>query len=234
MKKSDVKTFLSYIEKVFKNLLDFIWPQFCLACGREGSLACGFCLNDILLEEEQKIVWPDNNHQYFEACYTCCNYQNKLVQKLIKNYKYSYLENLSNIFVDILERQARRLTLPKNTIVVNVPLHKNKKRQRGFDQTELLAHKLAQRLSLTYYPLLTRTRNNTAQAKLDKSNREKNVLDIFAINQKAASRLAGGRHNILLLDDVVTTGSTLNQAAKALSQNSLVDIKCLVLAKNKH
>lgn len=233
-KKSDVETFLFYIKKVFNNLLDFIWPQFCLNCQREGSLCCGFCLNDILLDDDRAIVWSDSPAQYFDACYNSCDYQNKLVQKLIKHYKYNYLENLANILVDILEKQARRLGLDKNTIVVNVPLHKNKKRQRGFDQTEILAKKLARRLSLDYYPLLIRNKNNPAQAKLDKTARQKNVTNIFIVNKNVLSIVKRHHTNILLIDDVVTTASTLNETAKVLKANNFKRVDCLVLAKNKN
>ncbi|MBT4517000.1 MAG: ComF family protein [Candidatus Komeilibacteria bacterium] len=217
------------MKKLLNNLLDFIWPQFCLGCNREGSLCCGFCLNDILLDDLKTISWPDKNKLYFEACYNCCNYQDKLVQKIIKNYKYNYLENLAELLIDILEKQARRLNLDKNTIVVNAPLHKNKKRQRGFDQTEILAKQLAKRLSLDYSPLLIRTKNNPAQAKLDKTARQKNVADIFAINKKV---VPNKRPNILLIDDVVTTGSTLNQASKVLKKLNYTKIVCLTIAKN--
>jgi competence protein ComFC len=219
------------MKKILNNLLDYIWPQFCLGCNGEGSLCCGFCLNDILLEDLENINWSDKNNLYFNACYNCCNYQDKLVQKLIKNYKYNYIENLANLLTDILERQARRLNLDKNTIVVNAPLHKNKKRQRGFDQTEILAKKLAKRLDLDYSPLLVRTKNNPAQAKLDKTARQKNVENIFSINKKF---IPNKKSTILLIDDVVTTGATLNQAAKVLKENKFDKIICLVLAKNKN
>lgn len=226
MKKSDVETLLSYIKRVFNLLLDFIFPQFCLGCSREGSICCAWCLNDIILNNLEKIEWPSGT--YFQACYTCCDYQNELVQKLIKYYKYNYLENISNLLVDILEKQARRLNLDKHTIIVNVPLHKNKKRKRGFDQTEILAKKLAKRLNKPYCPLLIRTKDNKEQAKLDKKERLKNVENIFSVNKKILSYV---NTNILLIDDVTTTGSTLNQAAKALKK---YNIKCLVIAKNKY
>src|SRR3989339_333588 len=217
--KSDVKTFLFYIKKVFKILLDFIWPQFCLDCHREGSLCCGFCLNDIILSEPKPIYWPDQEKTHFRACYCSCDYQNQLVQKLIKNYKYNYLENMAEPLLDILEKQARHLALSKDTIIVNIPLHPNKKRKRGFDQTELLAKKLAKRLNRPYSPLLIRTKNNPPQAKLNKIARQKNVLDIFEINQKTVPLQMRHCSQILLIDDVTSTGATLNQAAKELTKN---------------
>lgn len=250
--KSDVKTLLFYIRRVFNILLDFIWPQFCLGCQKEGSICCGFCLNDIILDDIHPIKWPDKQSLYFENCYTCCDYQNQLVQKLIKYYKYSYLENLADVLVDILEKQTRRIITDRNTVIVNVPLHAVKKRQRGFDQTEILSKKLAQRLSLNYSPLLIRVKNNPAQAKLSKIARQQNVLGIFEINpstlplrpraqgrevrvldKKATLSLSKDGLNILLIDDVTTTGSTLNQAAKTLHDAGFEHINCLVLAKNR-
>lgn len=230
--KSDVKNLLFYIKRFFKILLDFIWPQFCLGCHSEGSLCCGFCLNDIILTEPKAIHWPDQQKTYFNDCYCCCDYQNQLVQKLIKNYKYNYLENMAEPLLDILEKQARQIINNKNTIVANVPLHPVKKRQRGFDQTEILAKKLAKRLSLKYSPLIIRVKNNQDQAKLNKIARQQNVRGIFEINKKAAANLTSRGINILLIDDVATTGSTLNQAALALKNDHFQYITCLVLAKN--
>lgn len=220
------------MSKILKNFLDFIWPQFCLGCKTEGALCCGFCLNDILLKENNEINWPDKNNKYFKSCYICCDYQNKLLQKIIKNYKYSYLENMAVILVDILEKQSRRLNLPKNTIISNVPLHKRKKKIRGFDQTELLAKELSNRLELEYSPLLVRKRHTQAQAKLSKEQRQKNISDAFLANKTASLSNHETASNILLIDDVTTTGSTFNQAAKALSKVGYKNIYCLAIAKN--
>ncbi|PLX25742.1 hypothetical protein C0580_01545 [Candidatus Parcubacteria bacterium] len=220
------------MSKILQNFLDFIWPQFCLGCKTEGALCCGFCLNDILLQENNKISWPDKDKLYFEACYVCCDYHNKLLQKIIKNYKYSYLENMADLLVDILEKQSRRLSLPKNTIISNVPLHKRKRKIRGFDQTEILAKKLAQRLNLKYSPMLVRKRHTKAQARLSKEQRQKNISNAFEINKKDSLKNSKSPKKILLLDDVTTTGSTLNQASKALKEAGYKNIFCLAIAKN--
>lgn len=210
MKKSDVKTFLVYIKKVFLTLLDFIWPQFCLGCNKEGTLCCTKCKNSL------ELLPLDHSTN----CHICLNYGNPLVQKLIKTFKYKYIENISDILVDFLYQQALKLNLPSNTVVTNIPLHKSKKRERGFDQTELLAKKLAEKLNLQYSPLLKRTRKTKTQADLSKEDRRKNVKDIFRLNKKISNP-------ILLIDDVVTTGSTLNEASKLLNK-----VTCLVIAKN--
>ncbi len=219
------------MKKLLNNILDFVMPQFCLGCRREGNLCCGFCLNDIILSSPQKIVWPDRPQSEFGACYVACDYHHPLVQKILKAYKYKYLSNMSDVLTDILEKQARRLSLQKDTIISNVPLHNRKKRQRGFDQTEILARKLGKRLNKKYAPLLKRSKYTKAQAKLDKKSRQKNVAGVFEA-LGAAPRLARRGAPVLLIDDVTTTGSTLNDAARALEAAGYTDVSCLVVAKN--
>lgn len=220
----------SDFKKIINWFLDFIWPQFCLGCHTEGRLICGFCLDDILLKENTQITWPDKSDFYFSECHAACDYQNPLVQKLLKNFKYGYLENLADCLTDILERQARRLGLPQNTIITNIALHDKKRKQRGFDQTAVLAKILARRLNLQYAPLLKRLKYTQTQAKLNKQARQKNVKDAFIFNKKFDRNFAG--QTVLLIDDVTTTGSTLDAAAKALKNAGFGRIICLVLAKN--
>ncbi len=213
------------MQKFLKNLLDFIWPQFCLGCNREGSVCCAYCLNDIILKEQANIKWPEND-LYFEECLVCCDYQSQIVQKILKQYKYSYLENMADFLVTILEKQARRAGLAQNTIISNVPLHNKKKKQRGFDQTEILAKKLAKRLDLKYSPLLKRIKQTKTQAQLSKIDRQKNVKGVFEALGTSDTR------PVLLIDDIATTGSTLNQASLALKNIGYKKIICLVIAKN--
>lgn len=228
IKENNFSIISNWVKKLLNNLLDFIWPQFCIGCNREGSVCCAYCLNDILLKERANISWPKENY-CFEQCLVCCDYHNQLVKKIIKQYKYSYLENMSDFLVNILEKQARRICLPKDTIISNVPLHSKKKKQRGFDQTEILAKKLAKKLDLKYIPLLIRTRQTKTQAQLSKSDRQKNVQGVFKASSAGDAGVAG---NILLIDDIATTGSTLNQACLALKNIGYQKITCLVIAKN--
>ena len=133
---------------------------------------------------------------------------------------------MADVLVTILEKQARRLALPRNTIITNVPLHKRKLKQRGFDQTDILAKKLAKKLDLTYTPLLKRIKHTKAQAQLDKQARSKNLDNAFvAIKQNQ-------KNTVLLIDDVTTTGATLDAAAQALKTAGIARVICLTIAKN--
>ncbi|PIR06842.1 MAG: hypothetical protein COV55_01930 [Candidatus Komeilibacteria bacterium CG11_big_fil_rev_8_21_14_0_20_36_20] len=220
------------IKKIFSNLLDYIWPQFCLGCHQEGSLCCDACAQNLKLLPLQPTPWTNPSYFYFQRCYVCLSYEDPLIEKLIKNFKYHYLENLSQVLITILQKQIQKIDLHPNTIIVNVPLHPRKKRQRGFDQTEILAKGLAKKLNLTYYPLLQRIKTTKTQAQLTKEQRQKNVAGVFKINKKIPQQLQHQQPEIILIDDVATTGATLNQAAKVLKKAGFEQITCAVLAKN--
>lgn len=218
--------------KIFiETLLDYIWPKFCLACQKEGALLCNKCLTTIPLLDLDYRPWPVNNF-YFKNCYVCLDYHLPITQKLIKNFKYKYFSQLDNYLVDILARFAQQLNLPADTIITNPSLHTRRRQQRGFDQTQLLALGLANRLRLKYYSLLTRQKPTKAQAKLDKIQRLDNIIDAFKLNPKVDLANISPKQTILIIDDVATTGSTLNEAAKTLNKAGFYNIICLVLAKN--
>lgn len=215
------------LKKLFNFVLDFIWPEFCLGCRREGSLCCKKCLQNLEILPLQKQNWPDLPQPYFDGCYVSVDYNNPLIQKLIKCYKYDFIEKISNILVTILANPARNLNLPPDTIIAHVPLHHRRRCERGFDQTQILAKNLAPELGLNYQPLLKRVKKTKSQAKLAKAERQSNLSGaFFAISKNLLDR------PVLLIDDVATTGTTLNEASKALRQSGYQKIICLVIAKN--
>lgn len=215
--------------KILDNILDFIWPRFCLSCKKEGSLCCKQCQEKIELLDINYQAWPDEKKFIFEKCYVCLDFQQTFAQKLIKTFKYQYIQELSSVLSDILYHQSQRIHLPTNTIISNIPLHLKKKKQRGFDQTEVLAKDLSQKINLPYQTLLKRVKFNKTQAQLNRSERLLNVENIFASKQKMYS---SNIECVLLIDDIATTGATLNEAAKVLKLAGYPRIIALVLAKN--
>jgi len=203
------------IKKILENILEYIWPQFCLNCKKEGSLLCSSCSKKIL--NSSKLKKEDN-------CYICLEYNR--IDNIVKEFKYHYLENLSNIFIDILYKQAKELNID---YITNIPLHKKKKKQRGFDQTEILTKGLAKKLNKPYYPLLKKIKNTKAQAKLNKKERILNLNNAFKKNKDINISL--DNKTILIVDDITTTGTTLKQASQVLEKENC-NILCLVLAKN--
>ncbi len=218
------------IRKYLNNFLDYIFPQFCLGCNLEGVIFCDCCLNKLELLPNNPKPWLEESFLFAE-CHICLDYHNPIVKKLIKKYKYGYFDNLAEPIATVYVKKITSLNLNNNFIICNVPLHIRKKKKRGFDQTELIAKKISVSTQIPYFDLLSRQRFTKAQAELDKEQRQKNMAQAFAINKKINSRELIS-HPVLLIDDIATTGTTLNEASRALKKAGFQQIICLALAKN--
>ncbi len=221
----------SDFKKLWNNLLDYIWPQFCLGCEQEGSLLCQNCLANIQLLPADYQAWPENKNDFvFSHCHVCLDYHQALTQDLIKNFKYQYLKILQEPLTQILAKKIEQLNLNQDFVITNIPLHNKKRKKRGFDQTEVLAKNLSQKINVPYYALLTRCKNTKPQAQLERTERLNNLKQAFAAKEFDQNLVQN--KTIILIDDVATTGTTLNEAAKALWILAPKEIIALVLAKN--
>ncbi len=127
---------------------------------------------------------------------------------------------------------AKGLGKPLTTaydMVAFVPMHRRRQKQRGYNQAELLARRVASELELPCETLLRRTRQGEAQASLALPERRENVRDAFALRPDALS--VRGKH-ILLVDDVMTSGFTLSECARALKRAGARRVTCCVLARD--
>ena len=117
------------------------------------------------------------------------------------------------------------------TLVVNVPVHADRAKQRGYDQAELIARVAARDLGLPFLPSLRRARATIAQFDLDRRDRARNVRGAFAITPAAEGRIVGAW--VLLIDDVVTTGSTLAACAAALHDAGALGVSAVTVARER-
>ena len=115
---------------------------------------------------------------------------------------------------------------------VNVPVHASRAAERGYDQAELLARAAADGLGLPYLPALVRSRATTAQFHLDRVHRGANVADAFAMRSRSATAAVRGRW-VVLVDDVVTTGSTLAACAAVLMDAGAIGVSALTVARER-
>jgi ComF family protein len=128
---------------------------------------------------------------------------------------------------ELLRRAALGWEGAPPNVVVPVPLHRKRLVERGFNQAALLARPVARDLSARFAPLaLERVRDTAAQASLDRPARQANVADAFAA--RAGAKLAGER--VLIVDDVRTTGATLDACARAALAAGASEVRTLVLA----
>jgi len=117
------------------------------------------------------------------------------------------------------------------TVVTNVPVHTDRAKQRGYDQAELIARVAALDLGLPFSPLLVRARATIAQFDLDRRDRARNVRGAFAVKPDVERHVAGAW--VLLVDDVVTTGSTLAACAAALHDAGALGVSAVTVARER-
>jgi len=225
----------------FDRLLDLIFPPRCLSC--QKNLGCGVICDDCLskikinqtlfcgkcgarLPQPKKIC--HKNFPYLLGAAT--NYENEIAKNLIHSLKFQYIKAAAQPLGNLLIQYTEALSLPlKNFIVIPIPLSKKRLRGRGFNQAELIAKIFAEHFELPPETnLLVRTKNAKPQSEI-KNLKERllNVKDCFAvINQESVAS-----KNILLIDDVITSGATLLEATAALKNAGARKIIALAVAK---
>lgn len=129
---------------------------------------------------------------------------------IVRRLKYSGVGQLAAFMGEDMVRAHRFIEPTGADCVTCVPMHKKRRKRRGYNHAELLARDVAARLNLPYIEALERTRNTKQQARLDDHARRINLKDAFRVTGPVAGR------RILLVDDVCTTGSTARACAKAL------------------
>src|SRR3989344_1420246 len=197
---------------LLSTILNLIFPSSCLACGQEGEYFCEGCLKDLPLAEN-----PEE-----DFIYSVFNYRDKAVKRavwLLKyNGKYSIATILARAMSDKIAEELSELEAFENftePVVIPIPLSKKRLKERGFNQAEILAEELVKinkELNLVKN-VLYKTKETKNQARLrDRSERLKNLKGCFEIKNPELIK----SRNIILIDDVSTTGATLVEAKKVL------------------
>ena len=164
------------------------------------------------------------------------DYKEKIVQQLIHQYKYKFVkdlaEPLSDILIKSLAEQNNELLSKTDTIIAAVPLHPIRLRWRGFNQAQIIAQKLASHFNLPYKNLLIRSKNNPTQKNISQTSiRQKNVQSVFRLNDMRDEIENPLKSNIIIVDDITTTLSTLNECAATLLPLKPKKIYAVVLAR---
>lgn len=221
----------TWATEIKSQLRRFIFPLECVACSRSDTWLCQECFEKIAIRPHQEKNYL-RQQDYIDKIYIASYYSDKSLQKIIDLYKYHYQENLAIILTNLLIKfiKTNRLTQTFNQIsLLALPLHHRRFLERGFNQSQLLAGGLAKKFN---WPVinnnLIRTHYTKHQTLLNHENRKKNISNAFTVSNQTA--IIGQR--ILLIDDVVTTGASLNEAARVLRLAGAVKIWGLVLAKN--
>ncbi len=221
-----------------RSLLDLLFPPGCVICRRPGEWLCATCCSHI---EPIRPPLCDRCGRPLRhgECPHCREFPlvidglravaffEGVMREAIHSFKYRQRPQLAVPFGTLLHNYIREFSMPFD-VIVPVPLHRRRERSRGYNQSMLLAREVAARQKLClWYNVLERTRDTPPQVELDAPARKQNVHGAFA----ATDRVAGAR--VLLIDDVCTTGATMDACSAALKARGANSVWGLALARGR-
>lgn len=210
------------------SLLDLLFPRRCLGCGKKESYFCPSCIKEIKPLEHQ-IYSPKYP---LDGLFSIFLYQG-IIRRAILKLKYNFVLDLADELIDLAVRLFKQSHFDYSNCLtfVPIPLHWHRKNWRGFNQTEILGKRLAEKLKIDFCSdLLLRTRMTKPQVKLKRKKRKKNVRGAFKVHNSYSKGLPQ-RGQILLFDDVWTTGTTMKECARVLKNAGVKKVFGLTLAR---
>lgn len=215
----------SAINKLFSGVLNFIFPVECLGCGKKDIILCDICSAEIPFPETEK-----------KGTLAAATYSSPVVQKTVKSLKYRKNRLAAKPLADLLFNRVRDKIKRKEIIIVPAPLSKKRLSQRGFNQALLIAEFLSDKFkeelpaikTMVYNNVLYKNRNTSSQVEIkERDKRLKNLEGAFFAEN---SHLIQGK-TIFVVDDVSTTGATINEARRALKNAGAKRVIGLVVAQ---
>jgi len=216
-----------------QNLLNLFFPNRCLACQKHlhtADFICDECKGKLEFFDQTICVVCQENTATDGICSKCGSSMpfdglvsvfkfNPTIQNLIHNFKYNEFKKIGSFLGDFLVSVLSEKPFISNIdYIIPVPLHPVRKRDRGFNQAGIIANEIARSLNIPLEEkLVVRRKYTKSQTKLSREERNKNVSKAFAV--KNAKVLTN--KNVLLIDDVYTTGATLKSVAETLKANKV-------------
>ncbi|MBI4037486.1 ComF family protein [Candidatus Curtissbacteria bacterium] len=206
------------------DVLDLFFPKKCVSCHRFGNYLCNNCRENL---KQAAPVCPVCGRQAVAGVtHPGCKRRLTLdglvapfkyegpVKQMITKIKYKFAYDISKRLVEIVCEELWRFRLPQEFKLVPIPLHAARRRWRGFNQAELIIKNINNEYKVEYSDLLVRVRNTKSQVGLKKDQRAGNIKGAFAV--KAGFGVKG--KSLIIVDDVFTSGSTMNEACRVLKK----------------
>ena len=240
---------LVWLRKLGDAAVDLLFPPRCVICHRLGAWLCAACMQEVELIHPPvcrrcglPLSSPGADPGSWRVCTRCrnaplildaqraCAYHGDPLRQAIHEFKYRDLRSLMVPLGRLMaERWAALAPQLDFDAVVPVPLHARRQRQRGYNQSALLAQELGNRLQKPVVQgVLVRIRATVPQVGLNPVERQNNVQGAFRCKSSALSGM-----RVLLIDDVYTTGSTLESACLALREVGVTSVQAYTLARTK-
>ena len=213
------------IHTALGKILGFLFPERCLGCRKEGTLLCKNCQ-----AKSRKKHRPQSSLPFLDNLESWGSYQDKILRQALRRFKYhgtyGLAYPLSEMLHDLIKPHLS--SFEKNAVVLPIPAFPRRKNLRGYNQAELLAQNLSEKISLPCRPeAILKIRNTPSQTSLRGLERILNVRDSFAVSDPQAVK----NKTVLLVDDITTTGATLSEAARVLKESGAKKVIGLVVAE---
>lgn len=218
---------MQILQSIIAYITDTIFPRACYGCGAHGTLLCAKCVAHIS-------GTPSSTHPFITAVF---DYRNPIIRRAIWRFKYNNVRGFAELFGEKLYEEivgdlGDSLYLSKNEIflLIPIPLHKKRLRTRGYNQSELIIRAILKNDTENIFErspkALVRVRETKPQAKSEKRTaRFENLRGAFHADPECVR----GK-NILLIDDVTTTGATLSEARKTLLSAGARSVRAYAIA----
>lgn len=233
-------------QKMKNFILELIFPSSCYKCKKSGAYLCISCYDsldifphsicphcDIRLPEG-KLSDKCYNVLKLDRLFTCSNFRDETLNKLIKDLKYKKSYTLSKPLAQFtywwLKKEGYIEEIKKNIdVIIPIPIHLKKHKERGFNQVEKIAQELSKLANMPVaVDLLIKIRKTRSQVETEnKKERERNLKNAFSVSGSSTSKMV-----ILLVDDVITTGSTMRECAKTLRRAGAKEVWGLAITKD--
>ena len=182
-----------------------------------------------MLQKEAVLKIEDYKDKNFEKLFYCFKYEGN-IRKLILNYKFNEKSYLYKTFVNFLLKNEKWFEIFKTCdTIIPIPISKKRKKERGYNQSLLIAKELSKKLQLSLNNnCLYKIKDTIEQSKLNKEERKKNIQGVYKLKNEQMLE----NKKVLLIDDIYTTGNTVNEASKILKKAKVDSIIVLTIAKD--
>lgn len=226
------------------SLLDFLFPKYCVGCKIFGSYLCANCFTQVSFDTHviclvcgkgsiDGLTHPMCRRKYSIDGVVCAVAYRKIIKKLVYVFKYQpYVSDIQHVLLELfyeslIQKELFLRIVTKESVFIPIPLSSQKLRQRGYNQSLLLAKGLAQKFNIPVSDSLLRVKHTKPQFGLSKGDRKENMQDAFAFKKDAPIYTTA-----IIIDDVLTTGATLSEAAKVLKQYGFQQVWGVTFARD--
>jgi len=231
----------SPVINIISGITDFVYPKICILSGFKIPESNS---NPYVLDEKIPLMERTSSEDFLDMrektgvklSYSVFAFRNdSYVQTVIHEMKYKGMKNIGIFLGELLNHELKKLGINLNEkfhICIPIPLHETKKRERGYNQSEYICKGITSGTEIEIIKkLLIRVKKTETQTKLSFEERKKNMKNAFIFNPRFVNKLNGV--NAILVDDVITSGSTIREAISVLKRSGIGEIFVLTAALAK-